>query len=90
MYLIDFVFRFPITKNGVHVGLGVISDDGLIAFNLKQNEDNSSINTAIDKLTYPAGASNLGKALTKTKGWIFRTSSRETVPKVLVTLFKGK
>ena len=84
------VYRFPITKNGVRVGLGVISDDGLVAFNLKENQDNSSVNAAIDKLTYPGGASNLGKALTKTRGWIFQTSSRENVPKILVVLFKGE
>ena len=84
-----FLSRFPITKKGVHVGLGVTSDDGLVAFNLKENQDNSSVNKAIDKLTYPGGGSNLGKALTKTRGWIFKTSSRENVPKILVVLFKG-
>lgn len=87
MYLL---YRFPITKNGVHVGLGVISDDGLVAFNLKENRDNSSVNAAIDKLTYPGGASNLGKAITKTRGWILKPSGRENVPKILVILFKGE
>ncbi|XP_028412170.1 cochlin-like isoform X2 [Dendronephthya gigantea] len=81
--------RFPITKNGVHVGLGVISDDGLVAFNLKENTDNSSVNAAIDKLTYPGGASNLGKAIAKTRGWILKPSGRKNVPKILVVLFKG-
>lgn len=84
------MFRFPITQHGVHVGLAVISDDGLVAFNLKENQDNTSLNTAIDKLTYPGGASNLGKALSKTRGWIFKTSSRENVPSILVILFKGE
>ena len=81
--------RFPITKNGVHVGLGVNSDAGLVAFNLKENQDNSSVNAGIDKLTYPGGASNVGKVLTKTRGWILNTSSRENAPKILLLLFKG-
>ena len=85
-----FLTRFPITKQGVHVALGVISDDGLVAFNLNENQDNSSVNAAIDKLTYPGGASNLGKAFTKTRGWILKTSSRNNVPKILIVLFKGE
>ena len=84
------MFRFPITKTGVHVGLGVISDDGLVAFNLKENQDNSSVNAGINKLTYPGGASNVGKALTKTRSWIVNTSSRENIPQILLLLFKGE
>ena len=74
----------------MHVGLSVISDDGLVAFNLKENQDNASVNAAIDKLTYPGGASNLGKALSKTRGWIMKTSARANVPKILLLLFKGE
>ena len=60
-----------------------------MAFNLKQHEDNTSVNAAIDKLTYPGGASNAGRALSKIGSWIFQTSQRNDVPKVLVSLLKG-
>jgi hypothetical protein len=70
--------------------LAVNSDDGLVGFNLKENQDNTSVNTGIDKLTYPGGTSNLGKALIKTRGWILKTSSRENIPKILLVLFKGE
>ena len=89
IFLSLFPKRFPISDNGVHVGLAVISDDGLVAFNFKEHMDNSSVNEAIDKLTYPAGSSNVGKALSKMRSWLFRNSARNSVPKVLVTLLKG-
>lgn len=82
---------FPISKDDIHVGLGVISTTLEISFDLDKYFTKPTLNSAIDSITYPGGNGilNLGQAFVATKTEIFDKSTRKFTRKVLVVILAG-
>ena len=95
IYILDAIkyicSAFPISKDDIHVGLGVVSTNLEIAFDLDKYFTKPTLNSAIDSVVYPGGRGtlNLGQAFLSTKTKIFDRSSRKLTRKVLVVVLAG-
>lgn len=82
---------YPISKDDVNVGLGVIETDPSIIFDFDKYFTKPTLNSAIDSTQHPGRgkALNLGKALSRVKTEMFDKSSRLLVRRVLIVILAG-
>ena len=83
------VHAFPISETGIHIGLSVISSDGVIVFGFNKYKDSLSMDPAIDSTLYPGTEAAVGKSLSKVKDELFVTSSRQGAIKILIVILGG-
>ena len=85
------VHAFPISKEGIHVGLAVITSKGNgIVFGFNKYTDSLSMDPAIDATVYPGSDATVGESLAKVKDELFVTSSRTGAIKILIVILGGK
>ena len=85
------VHAFPISKEGIHVGLAVVSSKGKnIIFGFNKYFDSLSMDPAIDATAYPGSDAAVGASISKVKDELFVTSSRTGAIKILIVILGGK
>ena len=85
------VHAFPVSKEGIHVGLAVVTNKGNnIIFGFNKYTDSLSMDPAIDATVYPGGDAVVGESLAKVTDELFVTSSRTGATKILIVLLGGK
>ena len=75
-FVLDIVNAFPISVEGVHVGLVIITDKAVMSFQLNLYTDKSTLNSVIRQTYYPGGKTDTGDAIAKAK-YMFMESKRE-------------
>ena len=90
-YVKMIVHAFPVSKEGIHVGLAVVTNKGNnIIFGFNKYTDSLSMDPAIDATVYPGSDAAVGESLAKVKDELFVTSSRTGAIKVLIVILGGK
>ena len=89
-YVKMIVHAFPISKEGIHVGLGVVSSKGNVIFGFNKYTDSLSMDPAIDATAYPGGNAAVGESMAKIKDDLYVTSSRSGAIKILIIIVGGK
>lgn len=85
------VHAFSISKEGIHVGLAVVSSKGNnVIFGFNKYTDSLSMDPAIDATVYPSSDAVVGESIAKVKDELFVTSSRTGAIKILVIILGGK
>ncbi|EDO40686.1 predicted protein [Nematostella vectensis] len=88
--ILDFVKAlaksFVVSESRSHISVTVYTDNPRIHFTLTQHYDISTIETAINSITYTGGSANTGKALSSVKTSVFDATGRANVPRVLILL----
>ena len=85
------VHAFSVSKEGIHVGLAVVTSKGNnIIFGFNKYTDSLSMDPAIDAIVYPGGDAAVGESLAKVKDELFVTSSRTGATKLLIVVLGGK
>ena len=85
------VHAFPVSKEGIHIGLAVVSSKGKnVVFGFNKYTDSLSMDPAIDATNYPNSDAIVGESIAKVKDELFVTSSRTGAIKILVVILGGK
>ena len=90
-YVKIIVHAFPVSKEGIHIGLAVVSSKGKnVIFGFNKYTDSLSMDPAIDSSDYPANDAVVGESIATVKDELFVTSSRTGAIKILVVILGGK
>ena len=90
-YVKIIVHAFPVSKEGIHIGLAVVSSNGKnVIFGFNKYTDSLSMDPAIDATVYPGSEAVVGESISKVKDELFVTSSRTGAIKILVVILGGK
>ena len=79
---------FRVSQEEVHFGVALTSLKPEVVIQLDQYTDSSTLQAAVDKLSYPAGRRNTGAAIKLAQDELF-TKARDGVPRVLVVFVGG-
>ena len=73
----DIVNAFPVSAEGVHIGLVIVSNEAILYFRFNLYTSKSIVGAVILQAPYQGGSSATGAAITKAKTTLFDTSKRE-------------
>jgi hypothetical protein len=73
----EIVNAFPVSLDGVRIGLVIVSSDAVLYFRFNLYTSKSIVGAVILQAPYPGGSSATGAAITKTKTTLFDASKRE-------------
>jgi hypothetical protein len=73
----DIVNAFPVSVEGVHIGLVVVSNEAMLYFRFNLYTSKSIVGAVIMQAPYRGGTSATGAAITKAKTTLFDASKRE-------------
>ena len=73
----DIVNAFPISRNGVRIGLVVVSNEAVLVFRFYLYTSKSIVGAVILQTPFQGGSSATGAAIFKAKTLLFDTSKRE-------------
>lgn len=87
----SFIRTFNVSSDATHVGIIVYSTNATVVFKLDRYSSQKGVHEAIDNMTYPAGGTYTGQALTKAAEDLFGPSSSRpgNVSKFLVLVTDG-
>lgn len=77
---------FPVSSEGVHAGLITYGKNARLSFNFDTLLDQSSIEAAIDTISYPGTESYTGNALDTAMSKLYPHSGRQSVAHLLVLI----
>ena len=75
----DIVNAFPVSLEGVHVGLVVVSNEAMLIFRFSLYNSKSVVGAVMLQTPYRGGSSATGAAISKAKTTLFDASKREAV-----------
>ena len=93
MDIVKYIYSaFPISREDVRVGLGVISSNPEIIFSFDKYYDKPSLDVAVNSVEYPGTLQdlNIGQSIAVAKETLYSKSTRKGVRQVLVLLVSGK
>ncbi|PFX28712.1 Collagen alpha-3(VI) chain [Stylophora pistillata] len=93
MDIVKYIYNaFSVSKENVHVGLGVISSNPEIIFGFDKYFDKTSLDSAIDTIKYSGAqqVANIGLSLIAARDTFYSKSTRKGVRRVLVLMVKSK
>ena len=73
----DIVNAFPVSLDGVHIGLVVVSKEAELVFRFNLYTSKSIVGAVMLQTPYPGGSSATGAAISKAKTTLFDASKRE-------------
>jgi hypothetical protein len=73
----DIVNAFPVSLNGVHIGLVLVSNEAKLSFRFNLYTSKSVVGAVILQTPYQGGNSATGAAISKAKTMLFDSSKRE-------------
>lgn len=80
---------FKVSKEEVHFAIAVAADKPEVVIHLDEYTETTSLQEAVEKISYPAGRRLIGKAILVAKEELF-ARARAGVPKVLITFLGGR
>ena len=86
-FIRDIVSAFPISVDGVHVGMVLITTKPKVEFDLGVYTQKSTVNAVAMKTTYPGGKTETADAIAEAET-LFEESGREAVK--VIWFFKEK
>ena len=81
--------NFRVSQNGVHVAVAFFGVETQIVFNLNTHDDPQEMDINVNNVAYLSGPSMAGNAFRDIKTQIFDPNSRQTVPRVVLTIMTG-
>lgn len=88
--LVKLIIRsFSVSKEEVHFGIATAANDGKVVIQLDAYLDETSLQEAVAKISYPAGRRLVGKAISKTRDELF-SRGRAGVSKILLIFVGGR
>jgi hypothetical protein len=82
--------RFKVSKQGTHVGMVIFTTRPKVQFTLKEYYKLAEIESAIDIIAFPGGATFTGEGLKTVKKDVFGVTGRPDVPHMLIILTDGQ
>ena len=73
----DIVNAFPVSLDGVHIGLVVVSNEAILVFRFDLYTSKSVVDAVILQTPFRGGTSATGAAISKAKTFLFDASKRE-------------
>ena len=73
----DIVNAFPVSLDGVHIGLVVASNEAILVFRFNLYTSKSIVGAVLLQTPFQGGSSATGAAISKAKSLLFDTSKRE-------------
>ena len=77
VFVRDIVNAFPVSVDGVHIGVVIISSEAKLSFHFGLYTDKSTIDSVITQIPFPGGSAATGAAILKAKTELFQVSKRE-------------
>lgn len=71
------VNAFPVSLDGFHVGVVLISTEAMLAFHFDLYTDKSTVGSVIVHMPFPGGSAATGAAIAKAETSLFEASKRE-------------
>ena len=93
MDMVKYIYSaFPISRDDVHVALGVISSNPEIIFSFDKYFDKKSLDMAVNSVEYPGALQdlNIGQSLSVAKKTLYSKITRKGVRQILVLLVRDK